>query len=138
MGRNYKIIQCPHCSEFIYIPVGAWRNTCPRCNGKVALHELRGVIVPTVQEAQIQVQKKQNAINGPITPAPHLRPVQQVLKILRSYRTDCPQWFPIHEIYQQCIEAGLLPKEVQEAIDVLKADGFLEKREDTIRVVPLN
>jgi len=104
----------------------------------VALHELRGVIVPTVQEAQIQVQKKQNTINGPITPASHLRPVQQVLKILRSYRTDCPQWFPIHEIYQHCFEAGLLPKEVQDAIDVLKAEGFLEKREDTIRVVPLN
>ncbi|MFX1317982.1 MAG: hypothetical protein ACFE9D_00995 [Promethearchaeota archaeon] len=138
MGRRYKIIQCPHCSEFTYIPIGVWRNTCPRCNEKVALHELQGVIVPNLQEAQIRVQQRQYVLHGLVTPTLHLRPVQQVLKILRSHRTDCPQWFPIHEIYQQCIEAGLLPKEVQEAIDVLKAEGFLEKREDTIRAVPLN
>lgn len=138
MVRKYKVVQCPNCSVYTYIPFSAHRNSCARCNFQVAFHELEGTIVSTVQEAQKRVREQQYALHGLVPLDISLRPAKKVLQILRSYQSDYPQWIPIHEIFQRSIEAGLLPKEVQEAIDILKAEGFLEKRDDTIRAVPLN
>lgn len=141
MARKYKVVQCPECAEYTYVPEGAQRNSCPRCNAKVSLHTLDGVIVETSRTAQRVVQEYQYAIHGMVKPT-HLgenqHPAKQVLQILRSHRSEYPQWLPLHELFQQCIDVGLLPKEVHEAIDLLNAEGFLEKREDTIRAIPLN
>jgi DNA-directed RNA polymerase subunit RPC12/RpoP len=138
MVRKYKVIQCPNCSAYTYIPFGAHRNSCPRCNFQIAIHELEGTIASTVQEAQKRVREQQYALHGLVPLDTSLHPAKKVLQILRSFQSDYPQWLPIHEIFQRSIEAGLLPKEVQEAIDILAAEGFLEKRDDTIRAVPLN
>ncbi|MFX1564807.1 MAG: hypothetical protein ACFFCH_02330 [Promethearchaeota archaeon] len=138
MPRRYKVVQCPHCLGYTYIPVGVHRNSCPRCRKKLALHTLPGTIVVSLIEAQKQVQQKQNAFHRPRLPETGFRPAEQVLQLLRSYHSDISKWLPIHELFQRSIEAGLLPKEVQEAIEILQASGFLEKREDTIRAIPLN
>lgn len=141
MARKYKVVQCPECREYTYIPEGAHRNFCPRCNVKVLLHKLEGVVVESSKTAQSVVQEYQYKMHGMVKPN-HLgenqNPVKQVLKILRSHRSEYPEWLPLHELFQQCIDAGLLPKQVHEAIDLLTAEGFLEKREDTIRAIPLN
>lgn len=73
-----------------------------------------------------------------VAPDPSLRPAEQILQILRTLQSSTLDWLPVHEIFQRALEAGLLPKEIQEAINVLQAEGFLEKREDTIRAIPLN
>ncbi|MFX1575709.1 MAG: hypothetical protein ACFFCF_00900 [Promethearchaeota archaeon] len=138
MVRKYKVIQCPNCSAYTYIPFSAHQNSCPRCNFQLAFHELDGTLVSTVQEAQKHVREQQYALHSMIPLDTSLCPAKKVLQILRSFPSDNPQWLPIHEIFQRSIEAGLLPKEVQEAIDILTAEGFLEKRDDTIRAVPLN
>jgi len=138
MPRKYKVLQCPHCSELTYLPLDVRQNSCPWCKSKITLHELKGTIVHNIQEAQQRVQEQHQALHGLIHRCINHQPAQQVLQILRSYQSDSPQWLPIHEIFQLSIEAGLLPKEVHEAIDILNAEGFLEKREDTIRAIPLN
>jgi hypothetical protein len=141
MARKYKVVQCPECAEYTYVPEGVHRNSCPRCNAQVSLHTLDGVIVKTSRTAQRVVQEYQSAMHGMAKPTrlgENQNPAKQVLQILRSHRSEYPQWLPLHELFQQCIDAGLLPKEVHEAIDLLNAEGFLEKREDTIRAIPLN
>ena len=141
MARKYKVVQCPKCKEFTYVPIGIHRNYCPRCDVKVPLHELDGQIVNSSREAQQLVQTSQYTLhNVKQPPNLHLNqsPAKQLLQILRCHRSTYPQWLPIHEVYQQGIEVGLLPKEIQEAIELLKVEGFLEKREDTVRAVPLN
>ncbi|MFW9934195.1 MAG: hypothetical protein ACFFDU_01515 [Candidatus Thorarchaeota archaeon] len=138
MVRKYKVIQCPNCSAYTYIPFGAHQNSCPRCNFQVAFHELEGTLVSTLQEAQKRVREQQHALSSLVPLDTRFQPAKKVLQIIRSFQSDYPQWLPIHEIFQRSIEAGLLPKEVQEAIDILNAEGFLEKRDDTIRAIPLN
>ncbi|MFX1492479.1 MAG: hypothetical protein ACFFBU_09480 [Promethearchaeota archaeon] len=141
MVRKCKVVQCPECNEFTYVPMGIHRNFCPRCNAKVPLHDLDGQIVNSSREAQQLVQISQYALHNVEQP-PNLNitqsPAKQLLQILRCHRSAYPQWLPIHEVYQRGIEVGLHPKEIQEAIELLRIEGFLEKREDTVRVMPLN
>ncbi len=137
MPKQYKVIQCPHCLEYSYIPDGVSSNSCPRCKVKIALHELQGTLVISAKEAKKQVQQKQFAFQGIIPQGTDLRPTKQILQLLRSHYFDTPKWLPIQEVFRRLIEAGLIPKEVQEAIKTLHAEGFLEKREDTIRIIPL-
>lgn len=141
MARKYKVVQCPECTEYTYVPEGTHRNHCPRCKAKVFLHKLEGIVVESSKAAQHIVQEYQYTMHGIVKPT-HLsesqNPVKQVLQILRRHRSEYPEWLPLHELFQQCMDAGLLPKQVHEAIDLLTAEGFLEKREDTIRAIPLN
>jgi hypothetical protein len=141
MARKYKVIQCPECLEYTYIPLGVHRNFCPRCNAKIALHALEGEIIESSQTAQRLVQDNQYALHGLVKPTrvdeTH-HSAKQVLQILRNHRSEAAQWLPLHELFQQCIEAGLRPKDVHAAIDFLSAKGFLEKREEWIRAIPLN
>ncbi|MFX1244360.1 MAG: hypothetical protein ACFE8F_05315 [Promethearchaeota archaeon] len=141
MRRQFKVIQCPECAEFMYFQVETLQNFCKYCHHKWFLHALDGQIVNNVREAQLLVQKQKRILQNRknVVQLGMIRnPAKNVLQILRCYRADCPQWFSIHEIYQRCIESGLLPKEVQEAITALNAEGFIEKREDAIRAIPLN
>ncbi len=82
--------------DFTYMPVKNPRNSCPRCKSKIALHELEGIIVTSVQEAERRIQEQQDAIHGMLQPGASIRPVEQVLLVLRSYQSDCPQWLPIY------------------------------------------
>jgi hypothetical protein len=138
MSTQYKVIQCPHCLEYTYLPVEMRQNFCPRCNGTIALHQQQGTPVISIREAQRLIQQEQRTHQDIQVPGTRLRPAEQVLQLLRSYHSDTPKWLPIHEIFQRSIEAGLLPKEVHDAIETLQAEGFLEKRDDTIRAIPLN
>jgi hypothetical protein len=138
MVTKYRIIECPYCSELAYIPAGVNHIGCPRCNSTISVNESEGIQIIRIQQARNDVEQNQNYIQGTIATRQLPRPTAQVLGILRSFQTDCPQWLPLHVIFQRCIEVGLLPSEVQDIIDVLKAEGFLEMRENSIRVIPLN
>jgi hypothetical protein len=138
MVTKYTIIECPYCSELAYMPAGVNRIVCPRCNSIISVNESKGIQVIRLQPGRNDVQKNQKNYQGTISTRHYPRPTAQVLSILRSYQSDCPQWLPLHLIFQRCIEVGIHPSEVQNIIDILKAEGFLEIQENSIRVIPLN
>jgi hypothetical protein len=138
MIRKFKVLQCPNCAEFIYFSLVSHPVSCYLCQFTIQLHKLEGTFVSSIQEAQIIVQENQSTNQTPVHPDPNLQIAEHVLKILRSYRLDNLKWLPLHEVFHQCFEAGLLIKETRNALEILTAEGFLEKRGDTIRVVPLN
>jgi hypothetical protein len=117
------------------------QTICPRCNTEIGLPNLNDNIVDPLDKAHIRNQKQLST--NPKSPltffiSDYYSPAKRVLMILRSYQADCPQWFSIHKVYYCCIMAGLLPDEVRKAIDALTIEGFIEKREDAIRAIPIN
>jgi hypothetical protein len=138
MARRYKVLQCPNCTKFIYFPLVGHPVSCYLCKFVIHLHRLEGTCVSSIQEAQILVLEYQNVTPIPVYPCENLRIAEHVLRILRSYQLDNLKWLPLHEVFNQCSEVGLLDRETRNALDTLTVLGFLEKRGDTIRIVPLN
>lgn len=105
------------------------------------MHELQGIVVPTVKEAQHLVQSQQYELHGLRAPnytTSTQNPSTQILFILRKQRTDRPQWYPIKEIIDQCTSIGFQYEAVKSAITTLENAGFLEVQEELVRVIPLN
>jgi hypothetical protein len=94
--------------------------------------------VPSIQEAQLLAQEHRSSNQVSVHRCVNLRTAEEVLKILRSHQIDILKWLSLHEVFRQCLEAGFFPFEIRKALDILEAEGFVEKRGDTIRVVPLN
>ncbi|MDO8056119.1 MAG: hypothetical protein Q6361_04595 [Candidatus Hermodarchaeota archaeon] len=141
MARKLKVVRCPQCTYNIRLPLGIGRSICPRCNNIIS-H-------PTQDDDDIAILEETHSLDGEgldsrsypldnVSNDVNQNPAKLVLKVLRSYRADCPQWFSIHKVYYCCIMAGLLPVDVQETIDKLTAEGFIEKRDDAIRAIPIN
>ncbi len=63
--------------------------------------------------------------------------VEQIYSALRHSRIGSPQWITISDFTGACIAAGLSETNVIEAIQHLIEEGFLEKKEESIRVIPL-
>lgn len=66
------------------------------------------------------------------------RIAEQILQIIKSNQSDYSKWLPLNEVFQQGLEAGFTPAEIRRALDILNAEGFLEKQEDKVRTIPLN
>ena len=91
----------------------------------------------SLQEAQLLVHERQNTSQLSDQQRTNLRAAEQILKIIRSNQIDTLKWLSIHDVLHQCLEAGFFPFEIRKALDILKAGGFVEKRGESIRVVPL-
>ena len=141
MPRQFKVVRCPQCTHNVQLPVRMDRYICP-CRNKIILHLTQddGVVdIPdTADRIDGNCLDARSTLQENFPNGVHLSPALQVLKVLRNYRADCPQWFSIHKVYYYCIMAGLLPDEVRETIDTLTAEGFIEKKEDAIRAIPVN
>jgi hypothetical protein len=135
-----KIILWLNNKKFPDTPKGIQWNFNPNCNRKGTFHKMDEQIMNSTHEVPQFLQNIQytlscmTQLNQEHT---HQTPAKQLLKILRYRRSDSSQWLSIHEVYQQGIKEGLLPEEIQDAIELLRVGGFLEKREDTVRAVPL-
>ncbi len=138
MSRKYKVIQCPNCSKSVCLPLSGPRNSCLLCGFTIVLNEIEGPIINEHQADHYQVQEQQLASQYTRKLNTNLGIAEHVLQILKSYKSDNSKWLPLHEVFRLCLESGLTPKEIRKALDVLNAGGFLEKREDTVRMIPLN
>ena len=135
--RKYKVLKCSNCSEFVYFKLGHHEGSCYLCGFKVLLPQLEGTYVSSLQEAQLLVQEHQNTSQISGQRGTNLWAAEQILKIIRSNQIDTLKWLSIHDISHQCLEAGFFPFEIRTALDLLTAEGFVEKQGDTIRLVPL-
>jgi hypothetical protein len=61
----------------------------------------------------------------------------KIYSILRHSRTRSPQWITITDFTTKCSASGITEIQVLDAIQHLIAEGFLEKKEESIRVIPL-
>lgn len=138
MTKKYKVLQCPNCTESIYFPIDEYRVSCHLCGFRILLPIQKGTCVPSIQEAPLVAQEHHSSNQVSVHRCVNLRTAEQVLKILRSHQIDTLKWLSLNEVFRQCLEAGFFPFEIRKALDILKAEGFVEKRGDTIRVVPLN
>ena len=141
MAQKFKVVRCPICTLNIRLPLDTDLITCPHCNTQLVHSAKDDDAIDTLDATHCLDKAGLDPQNNPLndfTNSVYLSPAKQVLKVLRSYRADCPQWFSIHKVYYCCIIAGLLPDEVRETIDKLVAEEFIEKREDTIRAIPIN
>jgi len=145
MTRKFKVVRCPHCGEYTYLPMGGKRRRCPRCSAHVELHKLEGVVVSSAVEAQRLVQAEQYKLYG-IQPPPlkalgglagPRKPEAEVLRLLRPQGHDGPGWHQLEELVNRCMETGLSRQLVLKAIESLAEAGFIEVREGCVRVVPL-
>jgi ABC-type ATPase with predicted acetyltransferase domain len=139
--RQFKIVKCPYCHEFTYLPLDARRHKCPRCNEKVDLHTLDGEVASSAYEAQELVQAKQYTlykIQPPIITVKPRNPATAVLRLLRQQHDRNHSWLSLHIVYDQCAKLGLSHGQVHQAITALTDEGFLEIKEGSIRAIPIS
>jgi hypothetical protein len=139
--RQFKVVKCPLCQEFTYLPLGTRRHKCPRCNEKVALHTLDGDIVSSAAEAQELVQTKQYSLHQIQPPTLAVRkqnPATVVLRLLREQNNSNFSWLSLHIIYEQCAKLGISHVQVHQTITTLADEGFLEVKEGSIRAIPIS